>query len=104
MFAKYGRIIDLCRDCSDRLHNHFKRRDHQLTPIVIPREYSTFANGLPIQRQEMELFAVVSIQTSHYVAFVKCGNEHNAPWCFFDSMADRKGELDICRLYSALIQ
>jgi ubiquitin thioesterase CYLD len=39
----------------------------------------------------MELFAVVCIETSHYVAFVKCGSGSDAPWCFFDSMADRKG-------------
>jgi hypothetical protein len=40
----------------------------------------------------MELFAVVCIQTSHYVAFVKAGSGAEAPWCFFDSMADRTGE------------
>ncbi len=40
----------------------------------------------------MELFAVICIETSHYVAFVKCGIGQDAPWCFFDSMADRKGE------------
>lgn len=31
---------------------------------------------------------------SHYVSFVKCGTEPDSPWCFFDSMADRKGEQD----------
>ena len=40
----------------------------------------------------MELFAVVCIETSHYVSFVRCGSGRNAPWCFFDSMADRKGD------------
>lgn len=40
----------------------------------------------------MELFAVVCIETSHYVAFVKCGSGLDAPWCFFDSMADRRGK------------
>ena len=39
----------------------------------------------------MELFAVMCIETSHYVSFVKCGLGPDAPWCFFDSMADRKG-------------
>ena len=29
---------------------------------------------------------------SHYVSFVKCGSGKNAPWVFFDSMADRMGE------------
>ncbi|KAG1682121.1 Ubiquitin carboxyl-terminal hydrolase CYLD [Nymphon striatum] len=46
----------------------------------------------PIPRIFMELFAVVCIETSHYVAFVKCGTGPDAPWCFFDSMADRRGE------------
>ena len=40
----------------------------------------------------MELVAVVCIETSHYVSFVRCGDSPRAPWCFFDSMADRKGE------------
>jgi len=44
-------------------------------------------------REKMELFAVVCIETSHYVAFVKSGSERHSPWVFFDSMADRKGTL-----------
>ena len=43
----------------------------------------------------MELFAVVCIETSHYVSFVKCGLGPDAPWCFFDSMADRRGQAEI---------
>ena len=49
----------------------------------------------------MELVAVVSIETSHYVSFVRCGDTLRAPWAFFDSMADRKGEntgADTCML------
>ena len=42
----------------------------------------------------MELVAVVCIESSHYVAFVRCGDSTVSPWCFFDSMADRKGELN----------
>ena len=42
-------------------------------------------------RLYMELFAVMCIETSHYVSFIKCGLGPDAPWCFFDSMADRKG-------------
>ena len=47
----------------------------------------------------MELVAVVCIETSHYVSFVRCGDTPQSPWCFFDSMADRKGGLTyvICR-------
>jgi len=43
----------------------------------------------------MELFAVVCIETSHYVSFVKSGTGPDASWCFFDSMADRKGLLTL---------
>jgi ubiquitin thioesterase CYLD len=37
----------------------------------------------------MDLFAVICIETSHFVSFVKCGVDQYAPWVFFDSMADR---------------
>lgn len=43
----------------------------------------------------MELVAVVCIETSHYVSFVRCGDTPQSPWCFFDSMADRKGGLNL---------
>ena len=51
---------------------------------------------VPIQRQLMELFAIVCIETSHYVAFVKCGTGDDAPWVFADSMADRQGKSLTC--------
>ena len=50
---------------------------------------------LTIPREKMELFAVICIQTSHYVSFVKTGKSPNgqaAEWIFFDSMADRMGK------------
>ena len=49
-------------------------------------------DNIPLPRETMELFAVICIQTSHYVSFVKCGFGQDAPWVFFDSMADRMGE------------
>lgn len=45
-----------------------------------------------IRREKMELFAVICIQTSHYVSFVKTGKGNDAKWIFFDSMADRMGK------------
>lgn len=48
-------------------------------------------NAPPIQRELLELFAVVCIETSHYVSFVKTGTGPDAKWLFFDSMADRIG-------------
>ncbi|EHB01211.1 Putative ubiquitin carboxyl-terminal hydrolase CYLD [Heterocephalus glaber] len=38
----------------------------------------------------MELFAVLCIEMSHYVAFVKYGKDDSA-WLFFDCMADGDG-------------
>jgi hypothetical protein len=43
----------------------------------------------------MELVAVVSIETSHYVSFVRCGDTVRSPWAFYDSMADRKGKFNL---------
>lgn len=60
-----------------------------------------------IPRVYMELFAVVCIETSHYVAFTRCGSGADATWCFFDSMADRKGEgggtlISLCLVHAVL--
>ena len=44
-----------------------------------------------IFREKLDLFAVICIETSHYVSFVRCGNSLDSPWVFFDSMADREG-------------
>ena len=48
-----------------------------------------------IPRINMELVAVVCIETSHYVSFVRCGDSIRSPWAFFDSMADRKGKSNL---------
>jgi len=41
---------------------------------------------------------VLCIETSHYVSFVKYGPE-NEHWMFFDSMADRHGEVVVKWVY-----
>lgn len=83
-----------CNKCLEVVHTHCKRLNHQPRQLQIPMDFSIMAEHVPPPRLYMELFAVVCIETSHYVAFVKCGVGHEAPWCFFDSMADRKGERD----------
>ncbi|XP_050670292.1 ubiquitin carboxyl-terminal hydrolase CYLD isoform X2 [Leptidea sinapis] len=80
----------LCASCLRVAHA--TRPTHQATPLKICEEYSNILESCPVPRVYMELFAVLCIETSHYVAFVKTGVAHDAPWCFFDSMADRKGE------------
>lgn len=80
----------LCHGCL-RLA-HAARPTHKAIPLAVCEEFVSILESCPVPRVYMELFAVLCIETSHYVAFVKAGVGHDAPWCFFDSMADRKGE------------
>lgn len=97
-FGDHGSGLDstsFCDTCLNRVHNHHKRRNHKTSRLQVPQEYLTQrfrSSESSSTRLFMELFAVVCIETSHYVSFVKCGLGPDAPWCFFDSMADRKGE------------
>lgn len=73
--------------------------NHKCRKINVPPSYRDLYlsrklsedKPIPIPREKMELFAVVCIQTSHYVSFVKTGKGRDAKWIFFDSMADRMG-------------
>ncbi|XP_044175285.1 ubiquitin carboxyl-terminal hydrolase CYLD-like [Acropora millepora] len=81
-----------CSECHQQIHTNPTRRDHKYRPILVPRQQikqTEEKQSLP-QKQKMELFAVVCIETSYYVAFVKCGTRPDSPWCFFESMADRR--------------
>lgn len=81
-----------CKTCLDTAHTHVKRQNHNPSPLTVPKDFKMMADHCPVPRLFMELFAVVCIETSHYVAFVKAASGQDAPWVFFDSMADRKGE------------
>ncbi|CAH2002790.1 unnamed protein product [Acanthoscelides obtectus] len=81
-----------CLECLKITHKHEKRRNHQPIQLEIADDFSLMQDAYRPPRLFMELFAVICIETSHYVTFVKCGVGHEAPWCFFDSMADRLGE------------
>lgn len=82
-----------------QVHLHPRRKAHRHGKLSVPKE---LADGVGRQgsfpRQRMELFAVLCIETSHYVAFVKYGSGDSA-WLFFDSMADRDGGWRIARVY-----
>lgn len=85
--------IAYCDICLRTAHSHQRRSNHVWRPLSVPLDFKSLQDACStIPRLYMELFAVVCIETSHYVAFVKCGSGLDAPWCFFDSMADRKGE------------
>ncbi|XP_038551921.1 ubiquitin carboxyl-terminal hydrolase CYLD isoform X1 [Micropterus salmoides] len=82
-----GRIKQYCTVCNTQVHTHSSRQGHSPKPLAVPAEVSS---DNPVPRHTMQLFAVLCIQTSHYVSFVKYGlNPHS--WLFFDSMADRCG-------------
>merc|ERR1712029_191953 len=93
-FGDHGTGLDstaFCDECYNRVHIHVKRRNHKPTHLKVPPEFHHHPQPAT-PRLFMGLFAVVCIETSHYVTFAKCGSGPDAPWCFFDSMADRKGE------------
>ncbi|CAK9828478.1 Ubiquitin carboxyl-terminal hydrolase CYLD [Anthophora retusa] len=81
-----------CLQCLETVHQHERRTNHEPKKLVVPIEFAILQEHCPVPRLYLELSAVVCIETSHYVCFVKCGSGSEAPWCFFDSMADRKGE------------
>lgn len=83
-----GKIKQYCTVCKTQVHTHPSRQGHCPRALTVPAEISADA---PVPRHKMHLFAVLCIQTSHYVSFVKYGpNPHS--WLFFDSMADRCGD------------
>ncbi|XP_069094394.1 ubiquitin carboxyl-terminal hydrolase CYLD-like [Pleurodeles waltl] len=86
-----GRIKQYCSICSKQVHRARRRRTHQPQCLRLPEELSQCTDfpGL-VPRQTMQLFAVLCIETSHYVAFTKHG-PRDQDWMFFDSMADREG-------------
>lgn len=92
-----------------QVHSHPQRRSHQLATLDIPEGY--LGRGLPhtLTRDKLELFAVLCIETSHYVSFIKYG-PNSQDWIFFDSMADRQGEwpaftrdLITCTMYTCTL-
>ncbi|XP_061593261.1 ubiquitin carboxyl-terminal hydrolase CYLD-like [Cololabis saira] len=82
-----------CSTCSAQVHSHPQRHSHKPAALEIPKGYRGFSVPRALTRDRLELFAVLCIETSHYVSFVKHGPDSH-DWIFFDSMADREGERD----------
>lgn len=74
-----------------QVHSHGQRRAHHRASLNIPKGYMGHKTSHPVTRDKLELFAVLCIETSHYVSFIKYGPK-SQDWIFFDSMADRQGE------------
>ncbi|KAF7208836.1 ubiquitin carboxyl-terminal hydrolase CYLD [Nothobranchius furzeri] len=83
-----GRVKQFCNACNTQVHIHPSRRSHSPSALSVPADAESSA---PVPRHKMELFAVLCIQTSHFVSFVKYGPDPHS-WLFFDSMADRCGD------------
>ena len=93
LFRSDNRVFFYCCECSVSVHKHTRREKHKpkkLEPTLFNEARSV---DEPDERVLLDLFAVVCINTSHYVSFVKCGEGVQEKWVFFDSMADREGML-----------
>ncbi|MBN3276532.1 CYLD hydrolase, partial [Polyodon spathula] len=87
-----GRIKQYCATCSKQVHRHRQRLFHNPQRVHAPEgEWPAEGEGSRVMpRETLDLYAVLCIETSHYVSFVKYG-EKETDWLFFDSMADREG-------------
>ncbi|KAM8875403.1 ubiquitin carboxyl-terminal hydrolase CYLD isoform 3-T5 [Spinachia spinachia] len=92
IFSQTGFKI-FCQKCLSQVHGHPQRRSHQPVALDIPKGYLSHSMTHTLIRDKLELFAVLCIETSHYVSFIKHG-PNSQDWIFFDSMADRQGEKD----------
>ncbi|CAF31477.2 ubiquitinyl hydrolase 1 [Caenorhabditis elegans] len=81
----YSEVI-FCRKCFHHTHLLPEIEDHKSRDLYPP--------GKPQKKphsHKMVLSAVLCIETSHYVAYVRTSSNQ---WVFFDSMADREGLSD----------
>lgn len=96
VFSSTGLKV-FCNNCSAQVHLHPSRQSHKPTSLHFPEGFPHSRNTGSVAyippREKLELFAVLCIETSHYVSFVKHGPK-TTDWIFFDSMADRVGETD----------
>uniref|UniRef100_A0A8D3B0Y7 Ubiquitin carboxyl-terminal hydrolase CYLD n=1 Tax=Scophthalmus maximus TaxID=52904 RepID=A0A8D3B0Y7_SCOMX len=78
-----------CGTCSSQVHSHPQRGSHRPAALDIPTVFLGCGAPHTLTRDKLELFAVLCIETSHYVSFIKHGPSAE-DWIFFDSMADRQ--------------
>ncbi|CAF1039545.1 unnamed protein product [Adineta steineri] len=73
-------ITCYCTNCLSDMHKHLAGSIH-----------THHTKRVSSDKIKLNLFAVLCIETSHYVAFVKCQkrNPLQHEWLFFDSMSDR---------------
>uniref|UniRef100_A0A8C9XT46 ubiquitinyl hydrolase 1 n=1 Tax=Sander lucioperca TaxID=283035 RepID=A0A8C9XT46_SANLU len=98
LFSRTGFKI-FCKTCSSQVHSHPQRRSHQPAALGIPEGYAGRGTPHSLIRDKLELFAVLCIETSHYVSFIKHGRS-SQDWIFFDSMADRQDGFNIPEVHA----
>ncbi|KAI2663601.1 Ubiquitin carboxyl-terminal hydrolase CYLD [Labeo rohita] len=78
-----------CEKCSTQVHSHQHRRCHKPNKVLPPQGFfssqSSGSDRRTPPREKLELFAVLCIETSHYVSFVKYGPK-DTDWIFFDKV------------------
>ncbi|TKR77433.1 hypothetical protein L596_018408 [Steinernema carpocapsae] len=80
--------VTFCNRCFHKAH--LDKEEHCPKELQ-PRSARKGGDRGPVKEQFLQLSAVLSINTSHYVSFVRT---YNNSWLFFDSMADRCGLSD----------
>ncbi|KRY86219.1 Ubiquitin carboxyl-terminal hydrolase CYLD [Trichinella pseudospiralis] len=76
-----------CFTCFREFHSALKsEQDHAVVTLPSINVRS------PPSPVILQLAAVLCIESSHYVSFVRVGDRPESDWIFFDSMADREGE------------
>ncbi|CAF4695930.1 unnamed protein product [Rotaria sp. Silwood1] len=74
-----AKVLCYCRTCITKLH---KDRAYEIANHTTRK--------IDMNKHKLNLFAVLCVETSHYVAFVKCKQQNQQhEWLFFDSMSDR---------------
>lgn len=73
-----------CTGCNDIWHKHPRRVKH------VPELNKE--NGVK-EIGRLQLLSVLCIETSHYVCFTRIMGPEKDDWVFFDSMAERPGEM-----------
>lgn len=82
-----GSNIYFCGRCLEKKHTSISS-----SPSLSQHKVSKF---MPSKHQ-FRLFAVMCIETCHYVTFVRCSDSASEEkWLFFDSMSERVGNMNI---------
>ncbi|KRZ61990.1 Ubiquitin carboxyl-terminal hydrolase CYLD [Trichinella nativa] len=68
---------------------HCALKSEQDRAVITPPSIDVRSPPSPVI---LQLAAVLCIESSHYVSFVRVGDRPESDWIFFDSMADREGD------------